>query len=280
MPPASFYVMKTSVDNGEFLAISAQRVSDVSKISYKCEPDLGFTPTFYTEGEYAHALLPISFDTAAGTYKITLAYGSTVQEVSLTVAENPRSDAYVDIAADVVAASFSDAAVAEFDTLVDELTATTSEKRLFDGYFPSSPGGARLAKGYGRKIIINGDTAKSYVNMGVDYMLYQGTAVPALNAGTVVYAGSTAFTGNLVVVDHGMGLKTWYWNLGSVSVEKGASVARGDEIGKSGNTGLCGADAGFHAAMSVGDVFVSPYDTWDDGDGGVLMQGVLEPKAE
>lgn len=277
--PASFYIMKTDVEKGKFTTLSAKRVDDLTKLSYTCEPDLGVTPVFYAEGEYAHALLPIPYDAEPGVYNVKLSYGSTVQEISLNVAEAKRQDSTITVSDDVLNQCYTDAAIAEFDALVDTITSTTSAKRLFDGYFLSHPGDYNIKCGYGRNVLINGDPSRSYVNSGVDYRLYEGSDVLAPNSGVVAYVGNTAYTGNIVVIDHGMGLKTWYWGLSSVSVEKDASVARETPIGKSGTTGFCDATAGFHTAMTIGDVFVCPYDTWDNGDGGIYMQGVLEPAA-
>ncbi len=276
--PAAFYVSKTEIESGKFITLSAKSVDDISKIIYECEPDLGVTPTFYPEGDYVHALLPISLETETGTYVITLSYGSTVQTVNLKVVKEDKADSYVEVLTSVLDSCYSDAAVTEFDELVKSLAGTTSDKRMFDGYFLSKPGDAMLSRGYGRKIILNNDPEKSFINPGVNYRLYQGSSVPALNAGTVVYSGTTAFSGNTVVIDHGMGLKTWYWGLDSTSVENGTSVSRGDEIGKSGTTGLLGIEAGFEVAMSIGDMFVCPYDAWDDGEGGIVMEGVYKAK--
>ncbi|MBQ6788940.1 MAG: M23 family metallopeptidase [Clostridia bacterium] len=278
--PASFYVMKTEVEKGKFTALSAKRVADISKITYTCEPDLGVTPVFYAEGEYAHALLPVPYDAEPGAYKITLSYGSTVQEISLNVTETARQDSTITISDAVLSQSYTEAALAEFDTLVETVTATTSEKRLFDGYFLSQPGDMNITCGYGRNVLINSDPSNTYLNTGVDYRPFEGSDVLAPNAGVVAYVGNTAYTGNVVVIDHGMGLKTWYWGLSAVSVEKDASVSRETPIGKSGTTGFCDDTAGFHTAMTVGNVFVCPYDTWINGDGGIYMQGVLEPAAK
>ena len=86
----------------------------------------------------------------------------------------------------------------------------------------------------------------------------------AANAGEVVYASSDClYAGNMVVIEHGYGLKTWYYNLGSIDVSVGDKVARGDKIGTTGQTGFTG-EVGAHIAMSVGSTFVSPYDTWQD----------------
>ena len=59
-------------------------------------------------------------------------------------------------------------------------------------------------------------------------------------------------------------------------------AVKGDKIGVVGNTGVMETNVtGVHAAMSVGDTFVSFYplctEAEDSGDGGIYMYGVLEP---
>ena len=49
----------------------------------------------------------------------------------------------------------------------------------------------------------------------------------------------------------------------SALVNVGDVVSRGQAIGTAGQTGFTGAN-GAHIAMSVGESFVSPYDTWSD----------------
>jgi len=101
--------------------------------------------------------------------------------------------------------------------------------------------------------------------------------VYAANAGKVVYAGVLEYTGNIVVIDHGMGLKTWYYNMGSYTVVEGDMVEKGDQIGTCGNTGFTtNADSGVQVSMSVGSQFVCPYDTWSDSStvGKVAIWGV------
>ena len=78
--------------------------------------------------------------------------------------------------------------------------------------------------------------------------------------GKVVYIGKTAYTGGLVVVDHGMGLLSWYWNLSekSVKVVVGQDIAEGTVIGRNGGDGLTevydGENISIHIALTVYDV--------------------------
>ncbi len=72
---------------------------------------------------------------------------------------------------------------------------------------------------------------------GIDIAVAEGTAVRAAAAGTVIYAGWLAGYGNLVVVDHGNGLSTAYAHNSSLGLAVGQSVAAGQVVSYSGNTG-------------------------------------------
>ena len=72
---------------------------------------------------------------------------------------------------------------------------------------------------------------------GIDIAVGEGTPVRAAAAGTVIYAGWMSGYGNLVVVDHGSGLSTAYAHNSSLAVAVGQSVAAGEVVSYSGNTG-------------------------------------------
>jgi len=72
---------------------------------------------------------------------------------------------------------------------------------------------------------------------GIDLAVGNGTPVVAAAAGTVIVAGWMGGYGNLVVVDHGNGVSTAYGHNTSVTVGAGQSVAQGQLIAYSGNTG-------------------------------------------
>ena len=284
-PPASFYMPKSTAENTRFITLSAKNVTDVSKITYKCDPDLGTRPTFYADGEYVHGFLVIPADAIAGDYKITLSCGAATQELLLKLEKKLYTPASVTVADAVYNSCYNDEARAEFDALVKELAGEVSETRYFDGafggFFDDRTYYAPISMGYGREITVNGDEENKIFNNGVDYSVAAGTNVPSVAAGKVVYAGSTALTGNLVVVEHGYGLKSWYWNMGSVTVSVGDMIEKDTVVGTVGNTGFFyGNGSGVHIATSIGETFVCPYQTWYNGDGGVVLQGTLEMPAE
>ena len=72
---------------------------------------------------------------------------------------------------------------------------------------------------------------------GIDIAVGNGTPVVSSASGTVIVAGWMGGYGNLVVVDHGNGVSTAYGHNTGVTVGVGQSVAQGQLIAYSGNTG-------------------------------------------
>jgi len=72
---------------------------------------------------------------------------------------------------------------------------------------------------------------------GLDIVARVGMPVAASASGVVVKSGVEALYGNMVVVDHGAGYRSVYAHMASRSVEEGAFVNRGEELGKVGSTG-------------------------------------------
>ena len=71
----------------------------------------------------------------------------------------------------------------------------------------------------------------------IDISADKGSRVVATADGVVESAGWNGNYGNLLVVDHGFGIKTKYGHLQSFAVKPGARVRRGDLIGHVGATG-------------------------------------------
>jgi len=72
---------------------------------------------------------------------------------------------------------------------------------------------------------------------GMDIVARVGMPVVASAPGVVVKSGYESLYGNAVVVDHGAGYRSLYAHMSSCSVEEGAFVNRGEELGKVGSTG-------------------------------------------
>lgn len=80
-------------------------------------------------------------------------------------------------------------------------------------------------------------TSERVMHAGLDIAGPHGKEVIAPSDGTVVFAGLEGGYGNVLVVDHGYGIKTRYGHLSSISVKPGEKVKRGDMMALLGNTG-------------------------------------------
>ena len=72
------------------------------------------------------------------------------------------------------------------------------------------------------------------VRNGIEVMVAEDAAVRAVHSGTVSFAGPYPGFGNLVIVEHGGNNYSLYGYLGAITVERGAMVDAGTELGRAG----------------------------------------------
>src|SRR5262245_43304595 len=88
---------------------------------------------------------------------------------------------------------------------------------------------------FGKRSVFNGQLRNAHT--GADFPSKAGTPVSAPNSGTVVLAEDLYFSGNTVIVDHGLGLFSTFAHLSEIDVAAGETLAQGRVIGKVGATG-------------------------------------------
>ncbi len=100
------------------------------------------------------------------------------------------------------------------------------------------------------------------VHLGFDLASLQRAAVLASNAGVVMFADFLGIYGNCVIIDHGLGVQSLYAHLSTFGVKEGDAVTKGQEIGRTGATGLAGGDH-LHFTMLLQGTPVNPVEWWD-----------------
>lgn len=108
------------------------------------------------------------------------------------------------------------------------------DKRTVNGiYLASLPiTGGRISSRYGSV-----ESVRDHVHGGLDLAASYGTPIMAVADGVVKTAGKTGGYGNLVVIDHGNGVETYYGHCSSINVTVGTEVKAGETIAKVGSTG-------------------------------------------
>ena len=80
---------------------------------------------------------------------------------------------------------------------------------------------------------------RSGAHTGTDIACAFGTKIKAVADGTVVFAQYNGSYGNLVKIDHGNGVETWYAHCNKLYAKVGQKISSGDiiaEVGMTGNT--------------------------------------------
>lgn len=72
---------------------------------------------------------------------------------------------------------------------------------------------------------------------GTDFAANSGAPVYAIESGVVIVAGWNDAYGNLIVIDHGNGIASWYGHSSKLLVSEGQAVTKGQQIANAGSTG-------------------------------------------
>jgi murein DD-endopeptidase MepM/ murein hydrolase activator NlpD len=119
------------------------------------------------------------------------------------------------------------------------------------------PSKGRISGVFGSQRIYRGEPASFH--SGVDVAPGAGTPVVAPADGVVVLAGPPAFSleGNLLIIDHGMGLNSAFLHLATQAVKEGQQVRQGQLIGTVGATGRA-TGPHLHWSMKWRDARIDP----------------------
>jgi len=139
----------------------------------------------------------------------------------------------------------------------------TEPVMLWDGTFKRLPNAANRARfADARDYMYQGKKVDFQTHLGLDLASLKHAPVPAGNDGKIVHANFLGIYGNMVVIDHGLGLQSLYAHLSSINVAPGDMVTKGQVIGNTGSTGLAGGDH-LHYGVTVGGIPVQPIEWWD-----------------
>ncbi len=111
--------------------------------------------------------------------------------------------------------------------------AVTSSRHWDAPFIVPVPGSA--SSSFGKRSILNGQPRSPH--SGTDFSGPTGTPVEAPNSGRVALVGDLYYSGNTVIVDHGLGLYSYFAHLSKAFVREGQMLEQGDILGEIGATG-------------------------------------------
>lgn len=139
----------------------------------------------------------------------------------------------------------------------------TEPEMLWKGRFIALPNSARKA-GFAehRTYTYRGKPVDEQYHLGLDLASLRHAPIPAANRGRVIFADNMGIYGNVVIVDHGLGLQTLYSHMSEFAVTPGRFVSQGEILGKTGATGMAGGDH-LHFGVILSGMPVNPMEWLD-----------------
>ena len=136
-----------------------------------------------------------------------------------------------------------------------EIYARRTPEKYWNGAFRFPVAGPRQGTNFGTRRVLNGEARSPHG--GLDIHASTGTPVHASQRGKVALAGPLYYAGNTVLLDHGMGVYTFYCHLSKINVKEGDVVDAGALIGLVGATGRV-TGPHLHWALEVNEARVNP----------------------
>jgi murein DD-endopeptidase MepM/ murein hydrolase activator NlpD len=204
-----------------------------------------------------HALVGIDLDVKPGTYAVTVDAGAPPEHATYDLIVAPvtfRTRRLTVDEAFVTPPASEQARIEREAKLLDGVWNSAAGERLWsDPFVRPVPHDANSA--FGTRSIFNGKPRNAHG--GADFLSPGGTPVHAPNAGRVAIARSLYFSGNTVVIDHGLGLFSTLAHLSVIEVLEGDPVSAGQIVGLVGATGRV-TGAHLHWAVRASGARVDP----------------------
>lgn len=260
-PEISISALKTYP--GELLVITANHVNQDENVTITT--DIDFTPNVFAKGSERVILLPVSyFHKANQKYGINVAAGDISKTFEVEVLDKEFTTQYLVIDTKVAAATRNDESAREVTEKIAPLRPVCDDEQYWEGAFIQPVEGGRVrAYDFGKRRHVN-NAPTSYRHNGLDIGQDEGTPVKAVNNGRVLIADYLIGTGYTVIIEHGYGLKSWYYHMVSLNVKTGDMVKKGDIIGLVGSTGFS-TGPHLHLAISVNHIYVNPMPFFEQG---------------
>ncbi len=231
---STFSINRDTLTKGSFIILNCTNINDISKIVFKSDND--YKPVFCSVGNGAQALIPYPQNVSKSTLDISVSYGASSQRFSIKLEDTSK-----------LKPSTNDL----YDILHEALL-KSGNTVYFRGNI-ASPLDNGFSAGYAFGDAVNPVTAfgNGYVSAN------DGQSVGAICGGKVIVTGYSESLGTYIVVDHGLGLLSWYCHLSDFDSFVGKTLALGDSVGKSGSLGFDGKN-GFLLLITLNGELLDP----------------------
>jgi hypothetical protein len=246
-----------SLQPGELVVLTISAPAGVAGVEVSA---FGRTvPAFPTGQLRWQALIGIDLDAGPGVQSVAVSArrGDRLLSASLTLRIRSRRFARRQLQVDdafVTPPPEVRARIERESRELERVWTASAPERMWTTPFVRPVDGVALSR-FGTLSVYNGQPRGRHG--GADFRASEGTPVRAPAGGRIVVARSLYFSGNTVVIDHGLGLFSVLAHLSEFSVNEGESVAAGRVIGLAGATGRV-TGPHLHWAVRVDSARIDP----------------------
>jgi murein DD-endopeptidase MepM/ murein hydrolase activator NlpD len=236
-PPIALSAQSRALRPGELVVISISLAEATDVVEVQA---FGRDLIAYRVGDRAwRTLVGIDLDVKPGSFAVTVRAGvdSHVVRAALPLVVGRRivrtRRLTVDGAFVTPPAEAQARIVREADLLAGVWASPSTGRQWTAAFVRPVPGMVNSA--FGTRSVFNGRPRNTHG--GADFLSPAGTPIHAPNAGRIVVARDLYFSGNTVVIDHGLGLFSTLAHLSAIDVAEGDDVTADQVVGLVGATG-------------------------------------------
>lgn len=248
----------TTVQQGGVAALRVSGIQDTETPTL----DTDLTNTGFYEGESGWIVyLPIEYDREPGDYTLTVTAGGYTEELTLTVSQRTEQARDVSSRSQLTSPYLGlEDTPAEVQALLN--TGAAEAAWAEEGFVQPFTDSIEISLAYGTTEYVGrtrtqrqAGTGSGRTSTNIVVTGRRGGQLIAPADGQVLLAedlGGTA--GNTIVIDHGAGVKSIFYNLRELSVQKGQTVIRGQQIATTNQATI--------GEVRIVDVPVEPLSIW------------------
>jgi murein DD-endopeptidase MepM/ murein hydrolase activator NlpD len=256
IPPLQVMISKKVVKQGEYIKLT---FNNINSNNLKIESNLAESINYdiYYLNDEAYAFIPVAIATSKGSYYIKIFDNDNlINDYGISVLEDDFKVQNLTISNEKVKESKNDEAQRLYREAMKKARSHNIKEKLYEDTF-IIPTEGRITTEFGVKRYINGSTTPTR-HYGIDIANKAGTIIKAPASGMVTFADFLPSGGNYVVIDHGMGLLSYYAHLNSVAVKELEMVKQGEIIGYMGSTGFS-TGPHLHFALTFREIYTNPW---------------------
>jgi len=232
-PTLSVDVAARAIQPGELVVVTIAAPRSVGPVTVRAFDRT--TAAFAVDDAHWRALVGLDLDVKAGTYTLTVDASGERATRDLVVLPKTFPSRRLTVDPDFVTPPPSaEARIASDARLLEATWRSSSGERLWTDPFVR-PVAEPANSAFGTRSIFNGRRRNAHG--GADFLSPAGTPIHAPNGGRIAVARDLYFSGNTVIIDHGLGLFSMLAHLSAFDVHEGDLVSAGQQVGRVGATG-------------------------------------------